>query len=121
MVSEKHYLATTLCNLNNKILGARASIIDAMDAGHNGQAATSIPLTKLSTMLIHHQLHTSFHGHHPPGRRIGMHDPHAFKSVVEAAVAEALVARVGSSQRKRTSPPCRYCTQASLPLADRLH
>jgi hypothetical protein len=51
-----------------------------------------------------------------------MHDPKAFNSVVEAFVDEALAARSDNSQRNmRTPRPCRYCTEAGLPMADRLH
>lgn len=121
LVSEKNLVAATLYNLNSKLSGARANIIAALDARQNGQAAASIPFTQLSTMLIQHQSHTSFHGHHPPGRRHGMHDPQAFNTAVEVAVEEALAARADRSQRNRAPPPCRYCTDAGLPMADRLH
>jgi hypothetical protein len=121
MVSEKNIVAKTLCNLNNKMSGARANIIGALNAGHDGQAATSIPITQLSTMLIQHQSHTSFAGHHHPGRRIGMHDPRAFNSFVEAAVEEGQTTRADSSQSRHIPPPCRYRTGACLLVADRLY
>jgi hypothetical protein len=45
MVSEKILVAATMFNLNNKLSGARANIIAALDAIQNGLAATSIPYT----------------------------------------------------------------------------
>jgi hypothetical protein len=72
-------------------------------------------------MLIHNQSQMSFPGHHPPGRHHGMHDPHTFNYAFEAAVEEALAARANVSQRRRTPPPCRYSTDACLPMADRLY
>jgi hypothetical protein len=73
-------------------------------------------------MLIRHHSHTTFPGHHHHGQRHCMHDPRAFNSAVEATVDEALAARADNSQRrKRTPPPCRYCIEANLPLADKLH
>jgi hypothetical protein len=62
MVSEKILAAPTLFNLNNKLLRARARIMVAVDGHLNGQAATSIPFTKLPTMFVKHQSHTSFLG-----------------------------------------------------------
>jgi hypothetical protein len=123
MVSEKILVAATLFNLKSKLSGARASIIAALDARQNGLAATSIiPFPQPSTMLIHHHSHTTFHGHHHPRKWHGMHDPVAFNYVVEADVDEALAARADSSKRStRTPPHCRYCTEAGLPMADRLH
>jgi hypothetical protein len=104
MISEFFLVAATLYNLNSKLSGARANITAALDARQNGQAAASIPFTHLSTMLIQHQSHTSFHGHHPPGRRHGMPDPQAFNTAVEVAVEEALAARADHSQPNRAPP-----------------
>jgi hypothetical protein len=68
-----------------------------VDARHNGQDATSIPFTQLSTMLIHRHAHMSFPGHNHPGHRHGTHDPMTFNSIVEAIVEEALDARADIS------------------------
>jgi hypothetical protein len=122
MASEKYVLANTLFNLNNKLSGARASIIATLNAREIGIAATSIPFTPMSTMLIQHQSHTTLPCPHYPSQRLDMHDPIAFNFVVEAAMEEALAARADSSQGSwRTPPPCRYCIEAGLPLADRFH
>jgi hypothetical protein len=82
LVSEFFGVVVTFYNLNNKLSGARASIIVTMDAKQNRQAAASVPFAQLSTMLTQHQSHTSFPGHHPSGRRHGMHDPHVFNTLV---------------------------------------
>jgi hypothetical protein len=122
MVSEKILVAATIFNLNNKLSGARASIIAALDARQSDLAAASIPFTQLSTMLVHHHSHTTFLGHHHHGQRHGMHGPRAFNSAIEVVVDEALFARADSSHRRmRTPPPCCYCTEANLPLVERLH
>jgi hypothetical protein len=119
MVNVKIFAAYILFNLN-KLSGARAIIIAAMGDKQNGLAATSIPSTQFPTMLVKHHSHTTFLSHHHHGQRHGMHDPRAFNYAVEATVDEALPARADSSQRrKRTSPPCRYCTKAGLPVAVR--
>jgi hypothetical protein len=55
-VSGDFLVATTVLKI--KFSGARANIIATLDARHNGLVATSIPFTRLSTMLIHHA--------HPP-------------------------------------------------------
>jgi hypothetical protein len=75
MVSEKNLVAATLHNLNHRLSKARAIIIGALDNRPNGQAVASVAFTHLSTVLIQHQSHTSFQGHHTPGRRHGMHGP----------------------------------------------
>jgi hypothetical protein len=93
--------------LNNKLAWARVSIIIALDAIQNGQAATYIPSTQLSTMLIQHESHMFFPSHYHHGHRYGVHDPQAINYVVQAAVEEAFAARVDGSQHKRTPPPCR--------------
>ena len=105
MVNEKLLVAATLHNLNNKLSSARASIIAALDARQDGQAATSVPFTLLCTMLIQHNSHTSFPGHQPATTRHGLYDPRAFNSAVEAAVEEALAARADSYAPKRGPPP----------------
>jgi hypothetical protein len=66
-------------------------MITTLDATHNGRVAYPIPFTQLSTMLIHHQSHTTFHGHNNHGQRHGMHDPRAFNFVVKAVDEETLV------------------------------
>jgi hypothetical protein len=45
MVNGNLLVAASLHNLNNKLSSARASIIAALDARQNGQAATSVPFT----------------------------------------------------------------------------
>jgi hypothetical protein len=65
--SENIIVASTLFNLNNKLSGGRAIVIVALDAVHNGLAATSLPFTQLSTMPIQHHSHTTFPGHHHHG------------------------------------------------------
>jgi hypothetical protein len=123
IVSEKHLLANTLFNLNNKLSGARASIISTLNAREIGLAATPIPFTPMSTMLIQHQItHATLPCPHYHGQRHDMHYPTAFNFAVEAAMEEALASRAGNSQRSwRTPLPCRYCIEAGLPLADRFH
>jgi hypothetical protein len=99
MVSEQIFISTTLFSLRNKLSRARASIIATMDAIHNVLATTSTPFTQLSTMLIHHQSHTTFRCHHHQSQRRGMHNPMALSCIVEAIVEEALAARADRSQR----------------------
>jgi hypothetical protein len=67
MVSGKILAVGTLFNLNNKLSRARVIIIVALDAKQNDLAATYIPFTQLSTMLIWHHSHTTFPSHHHRG------------------------------------------------------
>jgi hypothetical protein len=82
MVIENFLIAATLYNLNSKLSGARASIIGALDAKHNVKLLP-LPFTQLSTMLIQHHSHTSFHGHHHPDNYLSVHDPRAFHSPID--------------------------------------
>jgi hypothetical protein len=83
MVNVELLVAATLYNLNSKLSRARARIIVALDVIRNGQGGISIPFTHMSTMLIQHHSHTSFHGHHHLGNCRGIHDPRAFHSAVD--------------------------------------
>jgi hypothetical protein len=83
----------TLYNLNSKLSGARASIVVALDAKQNGQAAASIPFAHVSIMPIQHLSHTFFPRRYRLGRRHGMHYPLAFIIVPKVVVDEALAAR----------------------------
>jgi hypothetical protein len=121
MVIEKLLVAATLHDLNIKLSSARANILVVLDARQNGQATTSVPFSQLCTMLIQHNSHTSFLCHQPATPSHGLYDPNAFNSAVEAAVEEALAARTDNSSPKRGPHPCRHCSEAGIPMADRFH
>jgi hypothetical protein len=94
-----------------------------MDATHNGLAATSIPFTQLSTMLIHHHAHTTFPGHHHLGDWHGMHYPIAFISVVKATFDARYSLHVPTT---RTAASAHHhivaiALKPALPMADKLH